>query len=149
MKKLLSIAVLSLALAAPAFAQATEPLSVVSGDKTHAFQIEVAATPEARLKGLGGRDALAKDHGLLIDNRSVKDQWFVTMKGVKVDLDMLFLDAKGTVIAIATSARAGSLRPVSTGLGAAAVLQIASGQAQALGLKPGDQVKSKIFGNGG
>lgn len=149
MKNLLLLAALSLALAAPAFAQATEPLSIVSGGKTNAFQVEVAATPEARAKGLAGRDALAKDRGLLLDYRTVKEQSAVTMKDVKVDLDMLFLDGDGTVIAIATNARAGSLRPVSPGLGAAAVLQIPAGQAIALGLKPGDKVKNKMFGNGG
>lgn len=149
MKKLLSIAVLSLALAAPAFAQATEPLSIVSGGKTNTFQVEVAATPEARAKGLGGRDAVAKDHGMVLDYRQVKEQSLVTMKGVKVDLDMLFLDSDGTVIAVATNARGGSLRPVAPGLGAAAVLQIAAGQSAALGIKPGDKVKSKLFGNGG
>ena len=80
MKKLLSIAVLSLALAAPAFAQATEPLSIVSGGKTNTFQVEVAATPEARAKGLGGRDAVAKDHGMVLDYRQVKEQSLVAWK---------------------------------------------------------------------
>ena len=47
------------------------------------------------------------------------------------------------------AARGGSLRPVAPGLGAAAVLQIAAGQSAALGIKPGDTVKNKIFGNGG
>ena len=50
---------------------------------------------------------------------------------------------------IAASARPGSLRTVAPGLGSAAVLQIAGGQAMALGIKPGDTVKNKIFGNGG
>ncbi len=150
MKKLLVIAVLAIAPPAPAFAQgASEPLSIVSGGKPNVFQVEVASTPEARARGLGGRDALAKDHGLLLDYRTVKEQSAVTMKDVKVDLDMLFLDGDGTVIAIATNARPGSLRPVAPGLGAAAVLQIAGGQSAALGLKPGDKVKNKMFGNGG
>ena len=46
-------------------------------------------------------------------------------------------------------ARPGSLRTVAPGLGSAAVLQIAGGQATALGIKPGDTVKNKMFGNGG
>ncbi|MFT3724352.1 MAG: DUF192 domain-containing protein [Hyphomonadaceae bacterium] len=148
MKKLLSIAVLAAAFASPAFAQ-TETLSIVSGDKTHVFQVEVAATPEARAKGLTGRDTLAKDHGLLVDYRTVKQAEAITMKGVKVELDMLFIGADGTVNAITAGARPGSQRQIAPVSSAAAVLEIAGGQAAALGLKPGDKVKNKIFGNGG
>lgn len=148
MKKLLSIAALAAVFALPAFAE-TEPLSIVSGDKTHAFQVDVAATPEARAKGLNGVETLAKDHGLLVDYRKVTEQESISMKGVKMDLDMLFLDGEGTVVAIANSARAGSLRAIAPGVSAAAVLEIPGGQAVALGLKPGDKVKNKMFGNGG
>lgn len=147
MKNLLSMAVLAAALASPAFAQ-SEPLSIVSGEKTHAFQVEVAATPEARAKGLAGRDTLAKGQGLLLDYRTVKDAQAITMQGVKIELDLLFLGPDGVVRAIAAGARPGSLRQIAP-VSAAAVLEIAGGQAAALGLKPGDKVKNKIFGNGG
>jgi uncharacterized membrane protein (UPF0127 family) len=95
-----------------------------------------------------GRDALAKDHGLLIDYRSVKQAEAITMKGVKVDLDLLFIGADGTINAITGGARQGSLRQIAP-VSAAAVLEIPAGQAAALGLKPGDKVKNKMFGNGG
>ena len=56
MKKLIASAVFSLAIALPAFAQGpTEPLSIKSGDKTHAFNVEIADTPEEITKGLAGR----------------------------------------------------------------------------------------------
>ncbi len=127
----------------------TEALSVVSGGKTHAFQVEVADTLPEISKGLTGRASLGKDQGLLMDFRTVREQFNLNMKGVQVELDMLFLDGEGMVRAIATSARPGSLRTVAPGLGSAAVLQIAGGQATALGIKPGDMVKNKMFGNGG
>ena len=127
----------------------TEALSVVSGGKTHAFQVEVADTLPEISKGLTGRASLGKDQGLLMDFRTVREQFNLNMKGVQVELDMLFLDGEGMVRAIATSARPGSLRTVAPGLGSAAVLQIAGGQATALGIKPGDTVKNKMFGNGG
>lgn len=150
MKKLISLAMLAAAFAAPAFAQgATEPLSIVSGDKTHAFQVEVVSAPADITKGLSGRASLAKDHGLLMDSRTLKSPIVLNMKGVQVDLDMLFLDADGTVRAIAVGARPGSLRTITPGLGAMAVLQIPGGQSTVLGLKPGDKVKNKIFGNAG
>ena len=71
------------------------------------------------------------------------------MKGVTIDLDVLFLGPDGTIIGIVQGARAGSLRPLWTGLGWAAVLEIPAGQATALGLKTGDKVRGKVFGNAG
>ncbi len=150
MKKLVSLAVLAAALVSPALAQTpSEAVSIVSGGKTHAFQVEVADTLPEISKGLSGRTTLGKDQGLLMDFRQVREQYNLNMKGVQVDLDMLFIDGEGMVRAIAANARPGSLRTVAPGLGSAAVLQIAGGQAAALGLKPGDMVKNKIFGNGG
>ncbi len=155
MKKLISLAVLAVAfvspaLVLPALAQTpTEPVSIVSGGKTHAFQVEVADTLPEISKGLSGRTTLGKDQGLLMDFRQVREQYNLNMKGVQVDLDMLFIDGEGMVRAIAVNARPGSLRTIAPGLGSAAVLQIAGGQSQALGLKPGDIVKNKMFGNGG
>lgn len=150
MKHLVSIALVLASWFAPASAQGTmEPLSITSSGKTTTFQVEVASSPEARAKGLAGRSALAKDHGLLLDYRNVQEPSSVTMKDVQVELDMIFVDGDGSVIAVATNARPGSLRPIATGLSAAAVLQIAGGQASTLGVKPGDKVKNKMFGNGG
>ena len=55
MKKLAALFALSLIIATPALAQgATEPLTIVSGAKTHALKIEVADTPEEIAKGLHG-----------------------------------------------------------------------------------------------
>ena len=150
MKRTLLLAAFVATFSASALAQTpTEALSVVSGDKTHAFQVEVADTLPEIATGLTGRATLAKDHGLLMDFRQVREQFNLNMKGVLVELDMLFVDADGTVRAVATSARPGSLRTVAPGFGAAAVLQIPGGQATALGIKPGDTVKNKIFGNAG
>ena len=150
MKRTLLLAALAATFAASAMAQTpTEALSVVSGDKTHAFQVEVADTLPEISAGLAGRATLAKDHGLLMDFRQVREQFNLNMKGVLVELDMLFIDGDGMVRAVATSARPGSLRTVAPGFGSAAVLQIPGGQAAALGIKPGDTVKNKIFGNAG
>ena len=73
----------------------------------------------------------------------------LNMKGVTVNLDLLFVGPEGTVVAIAQNARAGSVRPLNPGLRSAAVIEIAAGQAAALGLKPGDKVRHKVFGNAG
>ncbi len=150
MKKLAVAAALFLTAVAPAFAQGrVEPVTIQSGDKTHTFQVEFARTLPEISKGLTGRATLAKDHGMFLDFRDVKEQYVLNMKGVQFDLDMLFIDTDGTIRAIASHARAGSLRTIAPGLGSAAVMQIAGGQAVALGLKPGDKVQNKLLTNGG
>ena len=150
MKKLIVAAAFVIASAMPAFAQTpAEPLTIQSGDKTHTFQVEFARTLPEISKGLTGRPTLAKDHGMFLDFRNIKEQYTLNMKGVQVDLDMLFVDTDGSIRAIATNARAGSLRTVAPGLGSMGVLQIAGGQATALGLKPGDKVQNKQIANGG
>ena len=139
---------LSLTLAAPAFAQ-TEEVTITSGDKTHKFTVELAETKAKAEAGLAGRTSLAKDAGLLIDFRKVGEQVAPTLKGVAVDLDVLFLAPDGTIVGIVKQARAGSLRPLSTGLNSVAALEIAGGQVNALGLKTGDKVRAKATGNAG
>ena len=148
MKHVLAAFAFSVAFAAPAFAQ-TEALTIVSGDKTHTVNVELAETRAAAETGLAGRAQLAADQGLLIDYRKVGEPLSPTMKGVTFDLDMLFMGPDGTVVATVQNARAGSMRPIWTGLTTAAVLEIPAGRVQALGLKPGDKVRHAAFGNAG
>ena len=154
MKHALSALVLStslgFALALPAVAQGpTDTVMIASGGKSVTFTVEMATTKAAADKGLIGRADLAKDHGLLIDYRAVGEPSTPTMKGVAIGLDLLFLGSDGTITGIIQYARPGSLRPLWTGLGWVAVMEIPAGQVAALGLKTGDKVKSKAFGNAG
>lgn len=146
MKNALVALALSLGLAGPALA---ETVTVVSGGTTHVFNVDVAETKAAAEAGLRGRTSLPKDGGLLIDHRKAGDSAAPTMKGVAVDLDLLFIAADGAIVATIQHARAGSLRPLWVGLGRAATLEIPAGQAAALGIKPGDRVRARIFGNAG
>lgn len=128
---------------------ATETATVVSGDKTHAFTVELANTKAAADKGLAGRASLGNDQGLLIDYRQIGQPDTPTMKGVTIGLDLLFLAPDGTITGIIQYARPGSLRPLWTGLGWVVTMEIPAGRVAALGIKPGDKVKAKAFGNAG
>lgn len=146
MKHAFSALLVSLALALPA---AADTATIISGDKTHAVNVELAQTKAAAEQGLAGRAQLATGSGLLIDYRKVGEPLTPTMKGVTFDLDLLFLAPDGTIVGIIQHARAGSLRPLWTGLRSVAVLEIPSGQVAALGLKTGDKVRHGTFGNAG
>lgn len=146
MKHALVALAFSLGFAAPALA---ETVTVVSGDKTHTFNVDVAETKAAAEAGLKGRTEIPQDGGLLVDYQKVGDFTSPTMKGMQVDLDFLFIGADGTVAATIQHARAGSLRPLWAGLGLVATLEIPAGQVSALGIKPGDKVRARTFGNAG
>lgn len=127
---------------------ATDPLTIVQADgKTHAFKVELADTPEKSEMGLMYRASMPKDHGMIFDFRPARDvsMW---MKNCLFPQDMLFLDEKGKVLAIAENARPGSTRLISPGFPIASVLELNGGIAKELGLKPGDVIKHKLFGNG-
>ncbi len=141
---------LSLALTLPAAAQGpTETVMIASGGKSSTFTVEMATTKAAADKGPVGRTDLAKDHGLLIDYRAVGEPATPTMKDVTIGLDLLFLGPDGTITGIIQYARPGSLRPLWTGLGWVATLEIPAGQVAALGIKTGEKVRGKMFGNAG
>ena len=148
MKHALAALAVSFALAAPAFAQ-TETVTVASGDKTHSFTVHLAETKAAADQGLRGRASLPKGEGLLIDYRKVGEASSPTMKGVAMDLDFLFMAPDGTIVATAQGARAGSLRPLFVGLGLVATLEVPAGTVTELGIKTGDKVRGRTFGNAG
>ncbi len=149
MKRTFFAIAFALVLPAAAIAQPAETLTIVSGDKSHTVKVDVAETKSAAEAGLAGRTALAAGEGLLIDYRKVGENLSPTMKGVGIDLDLLFVAPEGTIVGVIQHARAGSLRPLWVGLGSSAVLEIPAGQVSALGIKPGDKVRHRAFGNAG
>lgn len=146
MKKLITLACLVFSLAVPAMAQEFTPLTIVSGDKTHEFQVEVADDQEERALGLMYREEMAPDHGMLFtyDQPQRTSVW---MKNTLIPLDMLFLDSDGAVVAIAKNAEPGSLRTIDSGFRSKGFLEINGGQADVLAIKPGDIVRHKALGN--
>lgn len=153
----LAVAMLALAggLAAsssPAAAQASagqavsalESLSIVSGDKRHAFQVEVMRTPEQRARGLMHRRYLPADRGMLFDFERVEPvaMW---MENTFIPLDMLFIRADGTIARIAENTEPLSRRTIPSGEPVLSVLEINGGVSRTLGIKPGDRIEHTLF----
>ena len=65
------------------------------------FVVDVAATYAARERGLGGREALDDDRGMLFVYAESRSRRF-WMKDCLVALDIAFLDEQGRVLEIAT-----------------------------------------------
>lgn len=137
---------LQLVQAAPAgqAASALETLAILSGDKRHAFQVEVMRTGEQRARGLMHRRYLPADRGMLFDFARVEPvaMW---MENTYIPLDMLFIRADGTIARIAENTEPLSQRTIPSGEPVLSVLEINGGVSRTLGIKPGDRVEHVLF----
>lgn len=120
---------------------ATAPLEIVTEGGRHGFTVELALSDAQRARGLMFRRMLAGDRGMLFlyPVPTVIRMW---MKNTLIPLDMLFLDEGGRVVAIHQRAVPGSLRVISSGVAASAVLEVAGGTVERLGIRTGHRVVS-------
>lgn len=149
MKQILFSAAACLVLATPsAMADPMDvtPLTILSGDASHAFTVEVANDREEISFGLMERKSLDADTGMLFDFDPPREP-SMFMKNTLIPLDMLFISEDGYVEMIARNTVPGSLRTISPGVPVRAVLEINGGQAAELGIQPGDLVEHPLFGN--
>jgi uncharacterized protein len=150
-----ALLLLSVLLAAGASAGATAPLqsfaksrlTIVSAGGSHRFTIELAETPAQMEQGLMFRTALAPDAGMLFDFKrpTMATMW---MHDTLIPLDMLFVDARGTIVNIAQRAVPESDAIISAAAPVRAVIELNGGTAARLGIAPGDRVLYPIFGPG-
>jgi|APTNR8051073442_1049403.scaffolds.fasta_scaffold04845_3 hypothetical protein len=135
---------------APADADAGERLSsaelvVETATGRFPFVVEVAATPKERARGLMNRRDLAADAGMLFDFGYPQpvSMW---MKDTFISLDMVFIDANGAVIGIATHTVPQSLTSIAVRQPVRAVLEVVAGTAERIGLRRGDRIEHRLFG---
>lgn len=120
-------------------------------DKT--FKLEVAATNDARMKGLGGRTELAPDGGMLFVFPRAQRLQFV-MRDCLIPIDIIFLDSAGRVTAIHTMpneeprradedeyAYEFRLKKYSSRFPAQYAIEIQAGMAAKIGIKEGEKIE--------
>jgi len=78
---------------------AAEPISVPVELGGERFHLELAADPERRYRGLGGREHLPEGSGMLFAFPEEAPRAFV-MRHCRIPLDVAFLDAEGRVVAV-------------------------------------------------
>jgi uncharacterized protein len=140
--------------AAPARAQTgpqptlpMEKLVIVTHDgKHHEFSVEMALTPEQQMIGLMNRPVVPPGTGMLFDWHSPRESQ-MWMRNTIAPLDMLFINADGTVRSIAEDTVPQSLAIVDSHGPVRATLELAAGTAQRLDIRVGDKVLQRIFGN--
>ncbi|UES57643.1 DUF192 domain-containing protein [Roseibium aggregatum] len=122
-----------------------EDLLIRSGDKEHQFKAEVAATDRQRSMGLMFRKEMPAERGMLFLFEGEGDRYF-WMKNTPLPLDIIFIDAKGSIVSIADNTTPFS-EDVIPSLGPAKyVFEINAGLAEKLDISAGDKVSSPSMG---
>jgi uncharacterized membrane protein (UPF0127 family) len=125
----------------------TEKLVIVTHDGVHHdFNVEVAKTMEQETVGLMFRPTVAPDGGMLFDwgHPEPSQMW---MKNTITSLDMVFINADGTIRHIAENTVPRSLAVIDSHGPVRATLELAAGTTQRLDIRVGDKVLFPIFGN--
>ncbi len=131
----------------PTRAQSLEitPLSIRTATGEHAYRVELADSDVERETGLMFRTELARDAGMLFVYP--QDQFIgLWMRNTLIPLDMVFIRADGTVSSVAKGAVPHDETPIVSKEPLRAVLELAAGEADRIGVKPGDRVLHAAFG---
>jgi hypothetical protein len=124
-----------------------EPLVIVTRDgRRHEFQVEMALAPEQQRIGLMFRPSVPADGGMLFDWGEARES-AMWMRNTITSLDMVFINADGTIRSIAERTVPLSLATIPSRGKVRATLELAAGTTERLGIRVGDRVEQRIFGN--
>jgi hypothetical protein len=106
----------------------------------HRVDVEVAATPMARTRGLMWRKELPAGQGMLFvfPEEDVQSFW---MRNTLISLDMLFIDSAGRIVGIIERAEPRTLTSRSVGVPGRYVLEVPGGWCQSKGITRGGTVE--------
>ncbi len=125
---------------------AVEELSVETVNGIYRFSVEIADLPQRRAKGLMHREKMLPTHGMLFDF-GVTQPVAMWMKNTVLSLDMIFIRPDGTVARIAERTKPFSTEIIPSGEPVSHVLEVNAGIARLIGLKAGDTIRHRFFGN--
>lgn len=124
----------------------TETLVIVGRDGTrHEFTVEMALSADQQMTGLMFRPTVPPNEGMLFDWGQARES-AMWMRNTIAPLDMVFINADGTIRRIAEHTVPYSLATIESRGPVRATLELAAGTAARLGLHPGDRVEQRIFG---
>jgi uncharacterized membrane protein (UPF0127 family) len=109
------------------------------GDQAR-FRVELADEEAERAQGLMNRDELARGAGMLFVYPEPQQVAF-WMKNTLIPLDMIFMDAGGTVQKVHHEAVPHDETPIYGGSGIQSVLEINGGLARRIGIEEGWQLR--------
>lgn len=119
---------------------------ITRNGKQHVFDVEMALTPEQQTVGLMFRPSVPPDGGMLFDWGAPRESQ-MWMRNTIAPLDMIFINADGTIRSIAENTVPQSLAVIDSRGPVRATLELAAGTAERLDIRVGDRVEQRIFGN--
>ncbi len=120
-------------------AEGTGTLVLKTDNGDHTYTVEIAKGAGEKARGLMFRRTLPKDRGMifLYDPPQATSMW---MRNTFIPLDIIFITEQGTVLRIEANTEPFSTDIINSGGETAAVLELNGGEAEKVGLKPGDRV---------
>ena len=141
MKKVIGISIVILLLVTFWYYR-SQPLGSFIRINGHALQLELAITSEEKERGLGYRDVLPENHGMLFvfDH---KDRYPFWMKGMRFPIDIIWIDDTTVVdvrenVPVATEGAYPSYQPT---VPVNKVLEVNAGVVKTLGISVGNSVE--------
>ncbi len=127
-------------------AQATpyEELFVDTASGPVRFEVEIADDDAERERGLMFRQTMPGYRGMLFDFQDPHPVSF-WMHNTILSLDIIFIGVDGRILNIADHAPPQNDDPIPSAGVVRGVLEIGAGRAEALGIRPGDRVRHRIF----
>ena len=123
----------------------TQALDIsLSSHETAHFEVEIADSDATREQGLMCRPALSENQGMLFEFQNIAERTF-WMENTLIGLDIIYIAPDGRIVSIQKKARALDRTPLPSNGVASGVLEIAAGESEKLGLKPGDKIIHPFF----
>lgn len=137
------LALLLLAFSARASA-ANDRLQIATDTGTYDYTVELALTNRERAVGLMHREWMAPDAGMLFRFDGVRpvSMW---MRNTLIPLDMIFIRPDGSVATIHRNAEPLSEKIIHSREPVLFVLELNAGDADRMGLEPGDEIRHPII----
>jgi uncharacterized protein len=108
--------------------------------------VEMATTSDQQTVGLMSRPSVPAEGGMLFDWGIPRDSQ-MWMRNTIAPLDMVFINADGTIRSIAENTVPQSLAVIDSRGPVRATLELAAGTTARLNIRVGDKVQQRIFGN--
>ena len=122
----------------------TEVLTIDTQGGSVRLNVEVADDDEERQQGLMFRESLPDDRGMLFHFQQPENASF-WMHNTPLSLDIIFIGVDGRILNVADHTTPFSDAPVPSAGLTRGVLELRAGRAAALGIRPGDRVRHRIF----
>jgi uncharacterized protein len=110
------------------------------------YQVEIASSESERKHGLMYRKIMPPNQGMLLDYKRAA-KMAIWMKNTFIPLDIIFINMQGKITKIHEDAVPHSTERIPSEGKVRAVLEINAGQVKEHGIKVGDEIRHRYFGN--